>query len=125
TTPNETEAAPAAGLEEYHESDLPFIGKKLLSATKAKMALVTRGSKGMSLFSKAGRSDVSVYGSTQIVDVNGAGDSVASAMTLALASGARPEMAMAIANAAGAVAVMQAGPASVTREQILSVLKKA
>jgi sugar/nucleoside kinase (ribokinase family) len=66
-----------------------------------------------------------VFGSTQIVDVNGAGDSVASAMTLALASGAKPELAMAIANAAGAVAVMQAGPASVTREQILSVLKKA
>jgi rfaE bifunctional protein kinase chain/domain len=123
TTPNETEAAPAAGLEEYRESDLPFIGKKLLAETRARMALVTRGSKGMSLFSAKGRSDVPVYGSTQIVDVNGAGDSVASAMTLALAAGAGAELAMKIANAAGGVAVMQAGPASVTRDQILKLLR--
>jgi rfaE bifunctional protein kinase chain/domain len=124
-TPNETEAAPAAGFEDYHEKDLPQIGKKLLSATKAKLALITRGSKGMSLFSRSGRVDVPVYGSTQIVDVNGAGDSVASAMTLALAAGARPELAMQVANAAGGVAVMQAGPASVSREQILALLKES
>ena len=122
-TPNETEAAPAAGIEEYHEQDLPAIGKKLLAETGAKMALITRGSKGMSLFSRAGRVDVPVYGSTQIVDVNGAGDSVASAMTLALCAGAKPELAMKIANAAGGVAVMQAGPASVTRQEILELLK--
>jgi rfaE bifunctional protein kinase chain/domain len=124
-TPNETEAAPAAGFEEYREADLNAIGKKLLGATKADMALVTRGSKGMSLFQGAGakRRDIGVYGSTQIVDVNGAGDSVAAAMTLALTAGAKPAQAMEIANAAGAVAVMQAGPASVTREQILTVLK--
>jgi rfaE bifunctional protein kinase chain/domain len=125
TTPNETEAAPAAGFEEYHESDLDYIGKTLLKATKARMALVTRGSKGMSLFSKEGRSDIGVYGSKQIVDVNGAGDSVASAMTLALASGASPSVSMKIANAAGGVAVMQAGPASVTRAQILELLKNS
>lgn len=123
TTPNETEAAPAAGYEEYHEADLPKIGKKLLAATKAKMALITRGSKGMSLFSGSSRTDIPVYGSTQIVDVNGAGDSVASAMTLALAAGAAPEMAMKIANAAGGVAVMQAGPASVTRDEILELMQ--
>jgi rfaE bifunctional protein kinase chain/domain len=122
-TPNETEAAPAAGFEEYKDSDLPAIGKKLLKETGAKMALITRGSKGMSLFSGADRIDVPVYGSTQIVDVNGAGDSVASAMTLALVAGARPELAMKVANAAGGVAVMQAGPASVMRDEILDLLK--
>ena len=124
-TPNETEAAPAAGFEEYHESDLPLIGKKLLAATKARMVLVTRGSKGMSLFTGKSRTDIPVYGSTQIVDVNGAGDSVATAMTLALAAGASNADAMKIANAAGGVAVMQAGPASVTQQQILALLKKS
>lgn len=123
-TPNETEAAPAAGLEEYHPKDLPFIGKKLLKDTQAGYALVTRGSKGMSLFSAKGpRIDLPIYGSDQIIDVNGAGDSVASAFTLALASGADAKAAMEIANAAGGVAVMQAGPASVTRDQIVSLLR--
>jgi rfaE bifunctional protein kinase chain/domain len=121
--PNETEAAPAAGLEEFGERDLDRIGKKLLSLTKAKHVLITRGSRGMSLFGGGKRQDVAVLGGTQIVDVNGAGDSVAACFTLALAAGATPVMAMQLANAAGGVAVMQSGPASVTREQILKLLK--
>jgi bifunctional ADP-heptose synthase (sugar kinase/adenylyltransferase) len=92
------------------------------------MVLLTRGSKGMSLFQgglKPRRQDLPVFGSKQIIDVNGAGDSVAATMALALASGAPPATAMALANAAGGVAVMQAGPASVTREEIWALIKKA
>lgn len=122
-TPNETEAAPAAGFEDYREADLDAIGRGLLKRTGAKMVLVTRGSRGMSLFRRARRDDVPVCGSTEIVDVNGAGDSVAACMTLALAAGAEPALAMRLANAAGGVAVMQRGPASVTREEILALLK--
>lgn len=124
-TPNETEAAPAAGYEDYDEALLPRIGRKLLSSVGARMVLVTQGSKGMTLFSRGGKPcHLPVFGSTEIVDVNGAGDTVASAMTLALCAGASPQQAMTLANAAGGVAVMQAGPASVTREQILAALKK-
>lgn len=123
-TPNETEAAPAAGFEDYRETDLDLIGAALLKRTQAKMVLVTRGSRGMSLFSGKKREDVPVYGSADIVDVNGAGDSVASCMTLALAAGAEPALAMRLANAAGGVAVMQRGPASVTREEILTLLSQ-
>jgi rfaE bifunctional protein kinase chain/domain len=122
-TPNETEAAPAAGYEDYDEADLDRIGRRLLARTRAKMVLVTRGSRGMSLFRAGKREDVPVLGGTQIVDVNGAGDSVAACMTLALAAGAEPALAMRLANAAGGVAVMQSGPASVTCEQILKLLK--
>jgi len=45
-------------------------------------------------------------------------------MTLALAAGAEPTLAMRLANAAGGVAVMQRGPASVTRDEILALLKR-
>jgi rfaE bifunctional protein kinase chain/domain len=123
-TPNETEAAPAAGFEDYREEDLDAIGRALQARTKAKMVLVTRGSRGMSLFRHSRREDIGVYGSDDIVDVNGAGDSVASCMTLALAAGADPTLAMRLANAAGGVAVMQRGPASVTRDEILDLLKR-
>jgi len=123
-TPNETEAAPAAGFEEYRERDLDAIGRRLLLRTRARMVLVTRGSRGMSLFRGRRREDVPVIGPTDIVDVNGAGDSVAACMTLALAAGAQPAEAMRLANAAGGVAVMQRGPASVTRAQILELLRK-
>jgi rfaE bifunctional protein kinase chain/domain len=124
-TPNETEAAPAAGFEEYADGQLPVIGKRLLSTTKARMALVTQGSKGMTLFQAGLESmHIPVCGGKDIVDVNGAGDTVASAMTLALAAGAKPEMAMMLANAAGGVAVMVAGPASVTAKQLIAHLQK-
>jgi bifunctional ADP-heptose synthase (sugar kinase/adenylyltransferase) len=124
-TPNETEAAPAAGFEDYREEDLEAIGHSLQKRTRARMVLVTRGSQGMSLFTgNRRRRDIPVLGSTDIVDVNGAGDSVAACMTLALAAGAAPEIAMNLANAAGGVAVMQRGPASVTRAQILELLEK-
>jgi rfaE bifunctional protein kinase chain/domain len=123
-TPNETEAAPAAGFEDYREQDLDRIGRSLLKRTQARMVLVTRGSRGMSLFRSRRRDDVPACGPTEPVDVNGAGDSVASCITLALAAGADPLMAMRLANAAGGVAVMQRGPASVTREQILSLLEQ-
>lgn len=122
--PNETEAAPAAGFEDFGPDDLDKIGKRLLSKTKAKQVLITRGSRGMSLFKAGRREDIGVLGGTQIVDVNGAGDSVAACFTLALAAGATSSQAMQLANAAGGVAVMQAGPASVTREQILELLRK-
>ncbi len=123
--PNETEAAPAAGYEDFGPDDLDKIGRRLLSRTKAKQVLITRGSRGMSLFKAGRREDIGVLGGTQIVDVNGAGDSVAACFTLALAAGASSSQAMQLANAAGGVAVMQAGPASVTRDQIISLLRKA
>lgn len=123
-TPNETEAAPAASFENYQEADLDAIGRRLLRRTRARMVLVTRGSRGMSLFQDGGREDLGVYGTDEIVDVNGAGDSVAACMTLALAAGASPSLAMRLANAAGGVAVMQRGPASVTRAEILELLSK-
>jgi len=122
-TPNETEAAPAAGFEDYREQDLDRIGKALLKRTRARMVLVTRGRCGMSLFRGGRRDDVPVLGSTDSVDVNGAGDSVAACMTLALAAGADGKTAMRLANAAGGVAVMQRGPASVTRAEILKLLE--
>jgi rfaE bifunctional protein kinase chain/domain len=123
-TPNETEAAPAAGFEDYHEKDLDDIGQALLKQTRARMVLVTRGSRGMSMFTGGRRLDTAVLGSTDIVDVNGAGDSVAACMTLALAAGAAPEAAMRLANAAGGVAVMQRGPASVTGRDILDLIER-
>ncbi|MGH7442627.1 MAG: PfkB family carbohydrate kinase, partial [bacterium] len=105
--------------------DLDRIGRTLLKRTRARMVLVTRGSRGMSLFRGAQREDVPVYGSKDCVDVNGAGDSVAACVTLALAAGAEPALAMRLANAAGGVAVMRRGPVGVTRAEVLRLFSQA
>jgi bifunctional ADP-heptose synthase (sugar kinase/adenylyltransferase) len=64
---------------------------------------------------------VPVHGSTDIVDVTGAGDTVISVFTLALASGASLREATRLANYAGGVVVMKKGTATVSPDE----LKKA
>ena len=79
------------------------------------MVLITRGSRGMALF-ETGQPTVHIpiYGSDQIADVTGAGDTVMATMTLALAAGGSFEQAARLANYAGGVVVMKRGTATVT-----------
>ena len=55
-----------------------------------------------------------IYGSTDIVDVTGAGDTVIGVFTAALACGAAPEQAARLANYAGGIVVMKKGTATVS-----------
>ena len=57
---------------------------------------------------------VPIFGSDQIADVTGAGDTVISAFTTALAAGALPAEAAWLANIAGGLVVMKRGTAAVT-----------
>ncbi len=62
------------------------------------------------------------FGSDEIADVTGAGDTVISAFTLALAAGGSFAEATAIANIAGGLVVMKRGTATVTAEEIARAL---
>ena len=63
-------------------------GRTLLEAHADGGVLITRGSRGMALF-EPGKPTVHIpiFGSDQIADVTGAGDTVMATMTLALAAG--------------------------------------
>lgn len=115
-TPNEPEAeealkAPSAG----DEAAIRKAGAALLRKLRSPALLITRGSKGMALFEK-GRPPLflPVHGPTDIVDVTGAGDTVISVLTAALAGGASPADAARLANYAGGVVVMKKGTATLT-----------
>ena len=62
---------------------------------------------------------IPIFGSDEIADVTGAGDTVISAFTVALASGAFAVEAAWIANVAGGVVVMKRGTATVSRQELL------
>lgn len=64
---------------------------------------------------------IPVHGTTDIVDVTGAGDTVISVFTLAIACGATFRQAALLANYAGSVVVMKKGTATLTPSE----LKKA
>jgi bifunctional ADP-heptose synthase (sugar kinase/adenylyltransferase) len=57
---------------------------------------------------------IPIFGSDQIADVTGAGDTVMATMTLALSAGASFEEAARLANYAGGLVVMKRGTATVS-----------
>ena len=119
-TPNESEVEHLFGIRIGDDARvLESAGRDLLARTAAKAVLITRGSRGMALFERdAATLHIPIFGSDQIADVTGAGDTVIATMTLALASGATFEEAARLANYAGGVVVMKRGTATVTAEEL-------
>lgn len=103
------------------EEDIKAAGKALLDKTGSANVLITRGADGLTLFS-ASSPDSPAHVPPRLVavyDVAGAGDTVISAMTLALAAGASPIEAVTLANFAAAEVVKKVGVATVSRMEIL------
>lgn len=119
-TPNESEVEQVLGVTIDDKAQvLERAGRALLTRTRMQAVLVTRGSRGMALF-EAGKKTVHIpiFGSDQIADVTGAGDTVMATMTLALASGASFEEAARLANFAGGLVVMKRGTATVSAAEL-------
>lgn len=93
----------------------------LIAQLEIQALLVTRGSEGISLFESFSgtirRLDIPTVART-VYDVTGAGDTFASAFTLALAAGADRETAARVANVAAGIVVAKRGTATVTLEEI-------
>ncbi|GAC1364039.1 MAG: PfkB family carbohydrate kinase [Ktedonobacteraceae bacterium] len=126
-TPNQPEAESSLGVTITSQAELDAAGQRLLEGSKARGVLITRGSEGMSLF-EAGKPPLHlpIYPlpyTSEIVDTNGAGDTVAATFTLALTAGASMPEAAYLANAAAALVVRRLGAASNTPEELKSILK--
>jgi rfaE bifunctional protein kinase chain/domain len=123
-TPNEAEVEAALGITIGHDrKTLEDAGRTLLRRLGAAAVLITRGSDGMALF-EAGRPPlhVPVFGTDQVADVTGAGDTVIATFTLALAAGASPAEAALLANYAGGIVVMKHATATVSAAELLAAL---
>jgi len=119
-TPNESEVEQLLGIRIGDDAAvLEKAGRQLLARTKAQAVLVTRGSRGMALFQPKRPTDhIPIFGSDQIADVTGAGDTVIATMTLALAAGGTFEEAARLANYAGGIVVMKRGTATVSAGEL-------
>jgi len=115
-TPNEPEVEEALRLRLDDDPDrLKSAGRALLSRLQSPALLITRGSKGMALFQKGKpAAHLPIFGTADIVDVTGAGDTVISVFTAALACGATFLEAARLANFAGGIVVMKKGTATVS-----------
>jgi rfaE bifunctional protein kinase chain/domain len=123
-TPNESEVEQVLGIRIGDNTrTLERAGRELLRRTRAGAVLITRGSRGMALFeSDRPTVHIPIYGSDQIADVTGAGDTVIATMTLALAAGSSFLEAAHLANYAGGIVVMKRGTATVSANELRSAV---
>ena len=127
-TPNEEEAAAAAGTSLWNgeEEKLNEVALTLQQSLDCEAVLITRGSRGMALLERD-RPDplkIAVWGTDQVADVTGAGDTVIATFTLALAAGGSFAEAAKLANYAGGVVVMKMGTATVSNEELRYAIER-
>jgi len=124
-TPNESEVEQALGVR--INDNLPMLertGRAVLERTGMQAVLITRGSRGMALFvPDAPTVHIPIFGSDEIADVTGAGDTVMATMTLALAAGTTFEAAARLANYAGGIVVMKRGTATASAEELRRAIR--
>lgn len=125
-TPNQEELERALGLEPLEATEaIATAGRRLLRRTRNRAVLVTRGARGMSLLER-GRPPlhIAAYGSDEVADVTGAGDTVIAVFTLALVSAATFADAARLANYAAGCVVMKAGTATVSCEEVIDAIRE-
>ena len=118
-TPNEDEVEQLLAKRLATTADLETAGTDLRDRLGFRALLVTRGGHGMTLLEDGvDPLHIEAVGSSEPVDVTGAGDTVMATYALALASEASFPDAARLANYAGGIVVMKRGTASVTREEL-------
>jgi rfaE bifunctional protein kinase chain/domain len=126
-TPNEPEVEAALGLRIGNDwSRLCAAGEQVMSRMRLQSLVITRGRDGMAAFTgKHKPVDIPIFGSDQVADVTGAGDTVIATFTAAFAAGANTEEAAQLANYAGGLVVMKRGTATVSQRELLLAIEQA
>ena len=126
-TPNEPEVEQSLGVKIGHDwSKLLSSAEILMYRMKLQSLVITRGRDGMVAFSRKHKPvDMPIFGSDEVTDVTGAGDTVIATFTAALATGATTEEAAQLANYAGGIVVMKRGTSTVTRQELELALEQS
>jgi D-glycero-beta-D-manno-heptose-7-phosphate kinase len=125
-TPNEPEVEEALGVRIGQDwNKVIAAGEQVMERMKLQSLLITRGRDGMVAFNHKHKPvDIPIFGSDQVADVTGAGDTVIAAFTAAVAAAATTEEAAQLANYAGGIVVMKRGTATVSREELLRAIEQ-
>ncbi|MBC5828720.1 MAG: bifunctional hydroxymethylpyrimidine kinase/phosphomethylpyrimidine kinase [Candidatus Eremiobacteraeota bacterium] len=121
--PNAQEAWQATGIPISGDASLERTGTLLLQRLRCRYVVITLGERGMALFGREGeRLRVPAVART-VFDVSGAGDTVVAVLTLALAAGARVDLALQLANFAAGAVVEKLGTATAHPDEILALVE--
>lgn len=107
--PNRKETEDALGIKIKTPEDISIAGKRLLEMLNSKYVLLTLGEGGIALFEKDKPERRVPTKARKVADVSGAGDTVISTLTMALAAGANIYDAAYLANYAGGLVCQEIG----------------
>jgi len=122
--PNKREAEEVLGMRLDSEDNIKKAGQKLLDELGCDNVLLTLGEDGMYLFQGTGEIAQVETRARKVHDVSGAGDTVISTYTVAIAAGASPREAATIANYAAGIVCEEVGIVPINNEKLLQVILK-
>ena len=118
-TPNLGELEAWAGKPLKDDLAVSQAAEGLRQTLGAQFVLATRGNRGMTLAEiDHPPIHIPVFGTDEVADVTGAGDTVLAVLVASLAAGATPGEAAVLANIAGGLVVMKLGTATVNADEL-------
>ncbi len=121
---NRREAEQALGRPLDGDAGAAWGAQTLRERLSARCLLLTRGEEGMTVATEEGIWHLPPTNRTEVFDVTGAGDTVIAVATLALAAGAHPLEAAALANVAAGLVIRRLGNAVVSPQELGDALKR-
>jgi D-glycero-beta-D-manno-heptose-7-phosphate kinase len=122
-TPNLPEAEKNIGYDLQSDAAVSQYGQQLRQEAGLQKLLITRGAEGMSLLEEDNKVyHIPAFNRSEVFDVTGAGDTVISALTLAMASGANACVATLLGNLAASIVVKKYGTAVTSQAEMLETL---
>ncbi len=122
--PNRKEAEDVLGMKIRTSQDVTEAGKKLLVKLNAKHVLLTLGEGGIAVFEKGKEEKRMPTKARKVSDVSGAGDTVISTLTVALAAGANIYEASFLANYAAGIVCEEPGIVPIEIDKLFEVVEK-
>jgi rfaE bifunctional protein kinase chain/domain len=120
-TPNHHEAEAATHMRIRNDEEARVAAREFRYRVRCDAVLITRGEHGMWLADNSTETAVAAS-AREVSDVTGAGDTVVATLAVAMAAGATGIEAADLANRAAGIAVGRFGPATVSREELLTTI---
>jgi len=120
--PNRKETETVLGRRIKDDKDISSAGKELLNKLNSEYVLLTLGEGGIAVFEKGDSERRMPTKARKVADVSGAGDTVISTLTIALASGADIYEACYLANYAAGVVCGEVGIVPIEKEKLFQTV---
>jgi D-glycero-beta-D-manno-heptose-7-phosphate kinase len=120
--PNRNEAEDVLGMKIKSNEDVSIAGKILLDRLEAQNVLLTLGAEGIAVFERGKPERRMPTKARKVADVSGAGDTVISTLTMALASGADIIEASYLANYAAGIVCEEVGIVPIESDKLFNTI---